>query len=129
MKKSSLIKIVIGCLLMVFISTLGFAQQSAQARTEKQVQKLKTELQLTDDQTAKVQVATEKRMSQMDAIKENRGNKENRKENMGKLKTIMDEYDASMKSILTPEQFTKFEEIREDKKEKFMERRKNKRGK
>jgi periplasmic protein CpxP/Spy len=128
MKKANLVKTIIGCLLMVLVSTLSFAQQSAQARAEKQTKKLKTDLQLTDDQTAKVQTAIEKRMSQMEAIKENKGSKENRKENMGKAKTAMDEYEATMKTILSPEQYTKFEETREDKKEKFMEKRKNKRG-
>lgn len=121
---------VIGCLFLLFVSSFGFAQESVQARAEKQTQKLKTVLQLTEDQVARVQAATERRITQTDVIKDNRGgDKASKKENFSKLKTAMDEYNAEMKSILTPEQYTKFEEVREDKKERMMERRKNKKGK
>ncbi len=121
MKKLFFAKVLIGCIALMMFSLVGFAQ-----KVEKQVEKLKTELQLSDDQTAKVQAASQKRADQIKTIRD--GSKERKGENRGKLKTMMDEYDAEMKAILTPEQYTKFEEIREDKKEKIKERRRNKKG-
>jgi Spy/CpxP family protein refolding chaperone len=126
MKKSLFAKILIGCVALMMVSLAGFAQKSPEQRVEKQVQKLKTELQLSDDQTAKVQATTQKRADQVQTMRN--GSKENKRENRAKLKTTMEEYDAEMKAILTPEQYTKFEEIREDKKERMMEKRKNKKG-
>jgi len=126
MKNLAFLKVLISCAFILAASNLSFAQKRDRGDGEKQVQKLKTALQLSDEQTAKIQAATTKRMSQIDTIRD--GAKKDRKEKMGKAKTAMEEYDAEMKAILTAEQYAKFEEIREDKKDKMKERRKNKKG-
>ncbi len=125
MKKPAFLKAIIGCAFVLALSTVSFAQKHDRGNGEKQVQKLKTELQLSDEQTAKVQAATQKRVAQMETFKDSA--KQERKENMGKMKTAMDEYDAEMKAILTPEQYAKFDGLRDDKKEKRKEERKEKR--
>ncbi len=125
MKKSAFLKAVIGCAFVLALSTASFAQKQERGDGEKHVQKLKTELQLSDEQTAKVQAAMQKRGAQMEAIKE--GGKKGKKENRDKMKTAMDECDAEMKTILTPEQYAKFDGLRDDKKEKMKEKAKEKR--
>jgi hypothetical protein len=125
MKKSMFVKFVIGCAFFAFVSTMSFAQKSPQERTEKQVQKLKTDLNLSDEQVAKVQAATKKRVEQVEDIREDgkEKRKENRKENMDKAKAAMDAYNAEMKAIITPQKNTNIEKVREDRKEKMMEKR------
>lgn len=125
MKKSAFLKAIIGCAFVLALSTVSFAQKQERGDKEKQVQKLKTELQLSDEQTAKVQAATQKRIAQMGTLKD--GAKEERKENRDKMKAAMDEYDTEMKAILTPEQYAKFDGLRDDKKEKRKEKAKEKR--
>ncbi len=127
MKKSILAKLVIGCIALLMFNTLSFAQESSTARAEKNTQRLKEELQLSEDQVSKVQVANQKRMEQMQNIRaEGKGE---RKEKMSKIKAIMDEYDKEMKAILTPDQYTKFEQIKDEQRDKLMDRRKGKRNK
>jgi Spy/CpxP family protein refolding chaperone len=135
MKKSMFVKSLIGCALFVLISMTSFAQdadnKNRRARgegREEQIEKWKTELNLSEEQVAKIQAANKKRKEQMDKLREER--KSERKENIEKVKSINDEFDKDMKAILTPEQYTKFDEIRDDKreqvKEKMKERRKDK---
>ncbi len=129
------VKSLIGCALFVLISIASFAQdadnKSRKVRgegREEQIEKWKTELNLSEEQVAKIQAANKKRKEQMNKLREER--KSERKENIEKVKNITDEFDREMKAILTPEQYTKFDEIREDKreqvKEKMKERRKDK---
>ncbi|TAH18664.1 MAG: hypothetical protein EAZ08_10765 [Cytophagales bacterium] len=127
MKKLAFFKVLIVCALFLAASNLSFAQKHDRGNGEKQVQKLKTELQLSDEQVAKVQAATAKRSAQIGSVKEEA--KKDRKEKMSKAKAAMDEFDAEMKAVLTPEQYTKFTELKDDRKEKIKERRKNKKGK
>ncbi len=129
------VKSLIGCALFVLISIISFAQdadnKSRRGRgegREEQIEKWKTELNLSEEQVAKIQAANKKRKEQMDKLREER--KSERKENIEKVKNITDEFDRDMKAILTPEQYTKFDEMRNDKreqvKEKMKERRKDK---
>jgi Spy/CpxP family protein refolding chaperone len=137
MRKSMFVKSLIGCALLLLVSVVSFAQDTeARGRKgrgegrEAQIEKWKTELNLSDEQVAKIQAANKKRKEQMDKLKEER--KGERKENMEKIKGISEEFDRDMKAILTPEQYTKFDEIRDDKreqiKEKMKEKRKEKKG-
>lgn len=127
MKNMAFFRVLIACAFFVAVSNLSVAQKHDRGNGEKQVQKLKTELQLSDEQVAKVQAATEKRVAQIGSVREEV--KKDRKEKMGKAKTAMDEFDAEMKAILTAEQYAKFAELKDDKKDKVREKRKNKKGK
>lgn len=132
-----LVKNLIGCALFLFISLGSFAQDTDMKGKrergeikEAQIQKWKTELNLSEEQVAKIQEANKKRKEQMDKLRAEKQSE--RKENIEKAKGITEEFDKDMKAILTPEQYTKFDEMRDDKREQFREkmkeRRKDKKG-
>jgi len=65
------------------------------------------ELGLTDDQKAKVKTAMEEQQSKMKALHDD--NTIAKEDKRAKAKEIRDSFVASMKEILTPEQFTKWQ--------------------
>jgi periplasmic protein CpxP/Spy len=127
----------------LLFGTVGlFAQEkmdpkslTKEQRVEKHVAKLKKELTLTDDQTVKVKSLitenvkkNEEKMAQVKAMKTD--SKKLSEEEKALLKNQMSEKsmatEAQMKAILTPEQFTKWQGMRSEHKEKIIERRQKK---
>ncbi len=62
---------------------------------------------LSADQEAKVQALNLKRLTQIEALRESKEARENVDRN--KAKTIRDNWNTELKSILTPEQYAKYE--------------------
>lgn len=78
--------------------------------------KMKTELTLTDEQYQQVQAINLDFATKASAIKQEGADKAAWGE---KMKPIKDEHAKALKGVLTPEQFTKYESIKDDmKKEK-----------
>lgn len=108
----------------IALGTLAFAQKNdgdrkakfEEKRTERLAQ-LKSELNLTDAQVAQIKVLQDKKMETRKA--EMQVEKADRQKEM---KAKMDQNDKDMKSILTPEQYKKWQE----KKEQKMQERKDK---
>jgi Spy/CpxP family protein refolding chaperone len=134
MKKLMLNKIVF--MLFLFVTTIfsAVAQdadviksegKTPQERSEHQAKKLTKVIPLTAEQTPQVQAALLDRMTKMATMKTTVEKGDGKQKEAAKA--IMAEFDAKMKTILTPEQYTKFEQTREDKKEKMMEKRMEKR--
>lgn len=126
------VKSLIGCALFLLASIASFAQDAEvkgrKGRGEErevQIEKWKTELNLSDEQVTKIQAANKKRKEQMDKLREEK--KGERKENIEKVKGISEEFDKEMKAILTPEQYAKFDQMRDDKREQVKEKMKEKR--
>ncbi len=94
--------------------------KTPQEKSANQAKKLIQHLGLTAEQGAQVEAALLLRMTKMSAIKTTVEKGEGRQKDAAKA--IMEEFDAKMKTILTPEQYTKFEQTREDKKEKRKEK-------
>lgn len=94
------------------LGVFGFAQQSKSAtvdhsqRKAEYMQKMKQELNLSDDQVAQLKALHEKKTAERKA--DFAAKKEDR---MAKMK----ENEAEMQKILTPDQFKKFKEIRAEK--------------
>lgn len=94
-------------------------------RAEKHVQKMKTELSLSDTQTPKVKAALVTKMTKMQALKEKAGDAKVDKTERKAVKTA---FETELKSILSSEQFTKYEQIKADKKAKHGKHGKGKKG-
>lgn len=132
---SSFSKIALLSLLLFFIGvSTSFAQSergkkmrnsnaTPTEKAEKRSQKWKTEFSLTDTQTAQVKTALEKRITATDALK----GQEKSDEKKAQRKAIASEFDSSVKSILTSEQYAQYEQKKADKKAKMKENR-GKRG-
>ncbi len=123
-------KIILSLAAMV-MAVGAFAHDSAKIRkspqemANKKADKLKTELGLTDEQRGKVYTAVYDKISKMQAIKEKYKDNKDKKAKHAEMKTVQDNFDSSMKTILTTDQYTKWQTIREKQKEKH----KDKKGK
>ncbi|WP_291726242.1 Spy/CpxP family protein refolding chaperone [Bernardetia sp.] len=84
-------------------------------RAEKRLEKLKSELSLTDAQASKVKSALVTKMTKMQALKEAAGEERVNKDERKALHTA---FENELKSILSDEQFKKYEEIKAEKKGK-----------
>ncbi len=105
---------------------LNAGGKTPQEKSENQAKKLTEKLVLNAAQTTQVQAALLDRITKIQTVRstvEKGGGK--RKE---AIKVILVEFDTKMKTILTPEQYTKFEQLREDKKEKMKEKRQDHKG-
>jgi periplasmic protein CpxP/Spy len=124
--------LVLSLVLTIFCATLGFAQGrkggggSPEERAEKQLAQLTQELGLTAEQQPRVKTALLARIAKTDGIRGGGGEK---KDKLQDAKVAVDEYNASMKTILTPEQYTTLEELQKEKKgkmrDKMRERKRN----
>lgn len=94
-------------------------------RAEKRIEKLKSELSLTDAQATKVKAALVTKMTKMQALKEAAGEE---KVNKTERKAIKTAFETELKSILSTEQFAKYEQIKADKKAKHGKHGKGKKG-
>lgn len=92
-------------------------KMTPEQKAEKLTQYMTTSLALTSDQQAKVSALNASKAKQVDAIRTKyKGNMESAKP---ELKTAKDQYNTSLKAILTPEQQTKWEAIKKQKKEEY----------
>jgi periplasmic protein CpxP/Spy len=112
MKKLSLIAaLAIGGL--IACSTLVTAQDAPKKgkggySPEQQLERMTTTLSLTDEQKPKVKAVLEETSKKMKDLRSETDQTTRRE----KMKPIMDEQNTKLKAILTPEQFTKYQEMR-----------------
>jgi periplasmic protein CpxP/Spy len=117
-------------LLLIGSATLSMAQGrgpkgTSEERADKQLAQLTKELGLSAQQQPQVRAALLSRIQKADAIRAEEG------KNRGKFKEAkeaIDAYNATMKTILTPEQYTTLEAQQQERKEKVKEKRKDKRN-
>jgi Spy/CpxP family protein refolding chaperone len=94
-------------------------------RAEKRIEKWKSELSLTDAQATKVKAALVTKMTKMQGLKEAAGENKVDKTERKAIKTA---FETELKSILSTEQFTKYEAIKAEKKAKHGNHKKGKNG-
>ena len=101
-------------LMSVFCVTLSYAQQGEKSkrapeeRAAKRIEMMKKSLGLTDEQAAKVQEAQKQLFEDMKQIRaKGEGNRE-------EMKTKRDAFEAQLKTILTSEQYQKFQDQRKN---------------
>jgi len=114
MKRNSirLMACLVLCGFMVSVATAQDAKDTKAAprrgaNVEQQIERLDKELQLTADQKAKLKTYFESERKKMQALREDTSlTREQRQE---KGKALREDLNKEMKSVLTPEQFTKWE--------------------
>lgn len=109
---------------IMLISTASFAQdkmphKTPEERAKMMSDKMKTELSLTDDQYQKVQAINLDFANKTKDIKKDGADKAGWAE---KMKPLDEERTTSLKGVLTPDQFTKFESMKKDMKDKHKEK-------
>ena len=91
---------------------------------QKRMDKMKTDLNLTDDQVAKIQEQHKSSMEQMKAIRENSSLSEDQKK--GQLMDLRKSTHESINSILTADQLKKSEEMKNNRMNEWKNKRANK---
>ncbi|MBS1495670.1 MAG: hypothetical protein JSU03_12720 [Bacteroidetes bacterium] len=87
-------------------------QAQRKARSAKKLEALKTKISLTDEQVSKIQAQQEATHLQIQALKQNQSL--SREEKMAKLKSILKDSKAERKSIYTPDQLKKLEDLKKE---------------
>ena len=133
-------KVFLAALLVVGIT--AFAQEkegkkmdreklTTEQRVDFQVKKLSTDLELNEKQAKDVRALVAKEVEKREAkraeLKENKA--QDRKEMRAQMEANQAAMSSDMKKILTPEQFSKWEKIRDERKEKMKEKMAERRGK
>lgn len=110
-------------MLMLTFSIAAFSQDNKQhhktpeEKAQAMTDKMKAEFNLTDDQVQKVQAANADFITKTwDLKKDGAANTQEAKD---KIKPFKDEYHTTLRGILTPEQFTKFEAWKDEKEDKM----------
>jgi Spy/CpxP family protein refolding chaperone len=104
------------------------AQKSPDQMVERRTQYLAKELGLSADQQAKLQPVLLAQRQEMMAMRD-KVQTGGRQRGMGQdLKAAQARYDAQIKGILTPEQYTKFSQMKDEQRDKMRERRANGQG-
>jgi hypothetical protein len=121
---------------LLFVGIASFAQEkrerlTPEQRNEKQLQKLTSELNLDANQQTQVKQLLTERSAKAEKFKEARKDRKDSnvkptaEEKAAFKKQMEDEVaanDAKMKSILKPDQYTKWKTLQEEKKEKMMDK-------
>lgn len=118
-------KIILALLLMLGITGYSYSQQphkTPEERAQATSTKLGKDLSLTQDQIANVYNAA---LTRNREVEEARANKASNKEAIhSQVKVANESYDAQMKTILTPEQYTQWKQMEEEHRAKAKEHKK-----
>lgn len=101
-------------------------QKTPEEVATKRADKLKTELTLSDEQRTKVYTIILDNTTKVRAVKARYPN--DKKAAKAEIKPLRETCDASIKSVLTPEQVTKWEQLKKEKKEQHKEKKKQKKA-
>jgi Spy/CpxP family protein refolding chaperone len=105
---------------------LASAKKDPVQRAERFTKKMVKELNLDQAQQERMKGINLERFKQLDEVKNTFA--ADKKTLQTKVKEINDNYFLTVKGVLSPEQFTKFQEMKEEIKEKAMARRQAKKG-
>ena len=107
-------------------STLMAQGKTPEERASHSAMRMQKKLGLTDEQTAKIQAINLEKIHKIDDL---RTKYKDSKKGMGQeLKAVAAEADSEYKSILSSDQYTKWLTIKEQKKEKMMQKRQQKKS-
>ncbi|UOQ67466.1 DUF4890 domain-containing protein [Hymenobacter volaticus] len=83
-------------------------------RADMQTQRLTKELSLSADQSTKVRTIALAETQELQALRAKFSSADSRQGAGQEMKAVREKYDAQLKAVLTPEQVTKFDQMRED---------------
>ncbi len=116
-------KIILG-LVAVVMATGAYAHDSARVKkspeemANKKADKLKVELSLTDEQRTQVYTAVLDKINKSKTIREKYQGGKDKNAMRAEMKTVKENFDAKMKTILSADQYSKWQDIRKQQKEK-----------
>ncbi|WP_135433968.1 hypothetical protein [Hymenobacter fodinae] len=90
-------------------------------RAELQSQRLTKQLGLSADQTTQVRSIALAEAQEMQAMRGNAGAGADRQAAMQSMKATRDKYDAQLKAVFTPDQLTKYNQLRDEQMERRQE--------
>jgi Spy/CpxP family protein refolding chaperone len=94
-------------------------------RADMHVKKMTQDLNLTSDQAPKVKSIMLDKIQKRDALKAKYANSTDKKAMHQEMKTLRDQKESELKAVLTPEQYNKHLQMREQEKQKRMQDKKN----
>jgi Spy/CpxP family protein refolding chaperone len=94
-------------------------------KADMHVKKMTQDLNLTSDQVPKVKSIMVDKIQKMDALRTKYANSTDKKAMHQEMKTIRDQKEAELKAVLTPDQYAKHVQMREQEKQKRMKDKKN----
>lgn len=100
-------------------------RRTPQEKADARVKRMTQDLSLTADQVPKVKAIILDRIQKMDALKTKYASSADKKEMHQKMKTIRDQKESELKAVLTPEQYAKHVQMKEQEKQKRMQNKKN----
>ena len=105
-------------LFVMFGLSLGTAKIAAQGQSsaETRLQEMSKQLNLTDDQKAKLKPILEDELQQVQAVRDD--SSLTKKEKFAKLKSIRDAHAPEINGVLTPEQQEKLKQMKQEAREK-----------
>lgn len=101
----------------------GGMQQSPEQMVARRTQYLAKELGLNTDQQARLQPLLLAQRQQMQVLREQRVTGGRRLGTVQDLKAAQAKFDEQLKAVFTPEQYTRFNAMRDDQRDKLRERR------
>jgi protein CpxP len=97
--------------------------RSPEEMANKKADKLKTELSLSDEQRTSVYTALLDRINKTRAIKAKYENSKDKKAMRAEMKGVEESFDAAMKGILSADQYSKWQTLKKEHKDKRKEKR------
>ncbi len=97
----------LACTMPALAQDSGQGKKGGRMNIEQQMERLTTELKLTDEQKPKVKAVLEERNKKMQEL-----SGVPREERRDKMRPIMEETNKKLEKILTPDQFKKYQELR-----------------
>ncbi|AIZ63457.1 hypothetical protein PK28_06700 [Hymenobacter sp. DG25B] len=97
---------------------MGHEKMPPEQRAEKMSQRLTQQLSLSADQTTKVQAILLAQGQEMDAIHTKYAASTDRKAAMPEMKASREKYETQLKGVLTAEQYTKYDQMRDERMQK-----------
>jgi protein CpxP len=132
-------KIILAAMLTLFCQ-VGFCQtpnkqgkthqtnrkvRTPEEKADMQVKRMTQDLALNSDQAAKVKVIVLDRIKKSEAVKQKYFSDAERKAMQQEMKTLRDQKENELKAVLTPEQYAKRQQLKEEHRNKKMEYKKN----
>jgi periplasmic protein CpxP/Spy len=94
-------------------SDQGTVDPATKAKVQEGLQKLATQLQLTDDQKAKIKPLLQEQYTQLKSVHDDTSLSDEQKK--AKMKAIHQDYHSQIQAVLTPEQQKKYAAMKEQK--------------
>jgi protein CpxP len=103
----------------------GRGSMTPEQRAEMQTKRLTTQLGLSADQTAKVQAIALTENQELEALRSKYASADSRQGAGQEMKALRDKYETQLKAVLTPEQLTKYNQLRDERMDNRKDKMKN----